>query len=472
MLPNFVLETPTSEEPYGAELWACGFNAWGQLDFDGEERNRNLGKKTALKGVQYEDYRVWTKRLVDQENITFLKGGYNSVIVKTGSDTDYLANNKILSKLPDDLDYPIGQLCGMVREAWCTAFNTREVTIMAGNPPTIQYFDYLNPHTRTKKSDQETFPFSDVVQIVANATAFQALSSTGEVVSWGDSRYPQVLARPVTDQTPAKTPHPILSVRDLPTGRIRKISAGPYFTAGITTGNDLYIWGQPPPGPENEEEPNPINSLLDDDAVSIDCHGHDILDVACGKDCMLVLTVNHKLFVLGSNANGQLGLGDVESVAEWTEVTLPLKEGGIIKSVHTGYKNSFVVVENPRDLGIIMDLKARQVTLDAKMKMKSALQKYVESEGRKRQLEHGEPDNERPCDVNTFLVASCLMDLNLQQAIEFERNRGEARRSVGKDEKTNDDDGDNGMDVDHEADGTVSGDDRIGKADDDDKDGR
>ncbi|EHL00284.1 putative Rho GTPase-activating protein gacGG [Glarea lozoyensis 74030] len=260
MLPNFVLETPTSEEPYGAELWAF----------------------------------------------------------KTGSDTDYLANNKILSKLPDDLDYPIGQLCGMVREAWCTAFNTREVTIMAGNPPTIQYFDYLNPHTRTKKSDQETFPFSDVVQIVANATAFQALSSTGEVVSWGDSRYPQVLARPVTDQTPAKTPHPILSVRDLPTGRIRKISAGPYFTAGITTGNDLYIWGQPPPGPENEEEPNPINSLLDDDAVSIDCHGHDILDVACGKDCMLVLTV----------------------------------------------------------------------TLDAKMKMKSALQKYVESEGRKRQLEH------------------------------------------------------------------------------------
>jgi alpha-tubulin suppressor-like RCC1 family protein len=82
------------------------------------------------------------------------------------------------------------------------------------------------------------------------------------------------------------------------------------------------------------------------DPVPVDLDGHDILDVACGKDCLLALTVDHRLFVIGSNRNGQLGLGDIKSVDEWTEVILPMKENAMIMSVHGGYKNSFVVVKN------------------------------------------------------------------------------------------------------------------------------
>ena len=132
-------------------------------------------------------------------------------------------------------------------------------------------------------------------------------------------------------------------MRGLPTGPIRKIAAGPNLTAAITEGNDLYLWGHHSPGPGLV----PFFESLPAEPESIDVLGYDILDVACGKNYMMVLTTEHRLFVIGSNANGQLGLGEVESVEHWKEVQLPLREGARIVSVNTGYKNSFVVVENP-----------------------------------------------------------------------------------------------------------------------------
>jgi Regulator of chromosome condensation (RCC1) repeat len=80
---------------------------------------------------------------------------------------------------------------------------------------------------------------------------------------------------------------------------------------------------------------------------AVDVLGYDILDVACGRNYMIVLTTEHRLFGIGTNANGQLGVGEVESVEDWSEIKLPLRDGGKIVSVHSGHKNSFVVVENP-----------------------------------------------------------------------------------------------------------------------------
>jgi len=47
---------------------------------------------------------------------------------------------------------------------------------------------------------------------------------------------------------------------------------------------------------------------------------------------------------VGSGGNGQLGLAE-KYLSEWAEVILPLETGKRIFSVHAGYKNSFVVVE-------------------------------------------------------------------------------------------------------------------------------
>lgn len=138
--------------------------------------------------------------------------------------------------------------------------------------------------------------------------------------------------------SPAHLPCIVADLSDLPTGSIRKISSGGYVTAALTSGNDLYIWGGRPGQPKLLEglsgTPDPV-----------DLEGNDVLDVAVGVNHMVALTTEHKLYVVGANGNGQLGL-DVEELSEWREVTLPLNEKQQILSVHTGYKNSFVLVGN------------------------------------------------------------------------------------------------------------------------------
>jgi alpha-tubulin suppressor-like RCC1 family protein len=126
---------------------------------------------------------------------------------------------------------------------------------------------------------------------------------------------------------------------DLPTGKIRKISSGGYVTAAITVGNDLYVWGGRPGQPKLLEQ-------MEGYPTPVDLEGLDILDVAVGDGHILALSTDNRLFIVGDGGNGQLGLGsNIKELADWKEVSLPLKEGQKMVRVHAGYKNSFVVVE-------------------------------------------------------------------------------------------------------------------------------
>jgi len=125
---------------------------------------------------------------------------------------------------------------------------------------------------------------------------------------------------------------------DLPTGPIRKISSGGYVTAALTAGNDLYVWGTRPGQPK-------LLPQLSGTPEPVDLDGNDVLDVAVGANHAIALTTEHKLYVVGANGNGQLGL-DVVELSEWREVTLPLNENQQIVSILAGYKNSFLLVED------------------------------------------------------------------------------------------------------------------------------
>jgi alpha-tubulin suppressor-like RCC1 family protein len=105
----------------------------------------------------------------------------------------------------------------------------------------------------------------------------------------------------------------------------------------LTTGNDLYIWGGRPGQPKLLEE-------LTGFPTPVDLDGQDIFDVAVGSHHMIALTVERKLFVVGEGSSGH-GL-DTKELADWREAALPLKDSQQIASVHAGYKNSFVIVEN------------------------------------------------------------------------------------------------------------------------------
>jgi alpha-tubulin suppressor-like RCC1 family protein len=106
----------------------------------------------------------------------------------------------------------------------------------------------------------------------------------------------------------------------------------------LTSGNDLYVWGGRPGQAKLLEQ-------LSGTPEPVDLDGQDVFDVAVGANHMLALTTGHKLYVVGANGNGQLGL-DGEELSEWREVSLHLSEKQQIVSVHAGYKNSFVLVKD------------------------------------------------------------------------------------------------------------------------------
>ncbi|RYP68015.1 hypothetical protein DL771_006938 [Monosporascus sp. 5C6A] len=97
---------------------------------------------------------------------------------------------------------------------------------------------------------QASYPGLDgIVQLVAYETGFAALSMQGDVMTWGDERYAASLGREVTQESPAEYPGAVRELEELPTGKIKKIVAGGYVLLGLTEGNDLYAWGGHPGRP-------------------------------------------------------------------------------------------------------------------------------------------------------------------------------------------------------------------------------
>jgi alpha-tubulin suppressor-like RCC1 family protein len=155
--------------------------------------------------------------------------------------------------------------------------------------------------------------------------------------------HPSQTLTPLLLTSPGNIPSPVTDLDDLPTGPITKLAAGGYILAALTAGNDLYCWGQAGRSPGSvtlddnlTDAPSPV--LIDDDK--------DVLDVAVGETHMIVLTADRAVYVLGDNANGQLGLPGVSVAKTWTCVDLDavLGKGEIVTGVAAGPKSSFLIV--------------------------------------------------------------------------------------------------------------------------------
>ncbi|KAH7351074.1 regulator of chromosome condensation 1/beta-lactamase-inhibitor protein II [Rhexocercosporidium sp. MPI-PUGE-AT-0058] len=295
------------------ELWASGFNAWGQLDF------------SEGKGLDSRDLKTF-KCVLRDKHIEVLRTSISATLVQT-------SHGLLTAGVPDELI------------SHCLSEQDRFPSLaIAGNdqlaeftPTTLMQYPSLQ-NFQTKSGNTIKLP-EELRQIVANQTTFTTLSKEeGRVYTWGDGRYPNCLGREVSHKYPANIPSIVEDLAELPGGRIRKISSGGYVTAALTDDNDLYVWG----GRAGQKA---VLEGLEGTPMPIDLKGDDVWDVAVGMNHILAVTMDRKLFVVGDGGNGQLG-SDVKEHENWEQVELPLEEGQRILSVHAGYKNSFVVVEN------------------------------------------------------------------------------------------------------------------------------
>ncbi|CAG8976185.1 hypothetical protein HYALB_00009498 [Hymenoscyphus albidus] len=347
----------TETQP-GMTLWACGFNAFSQLT------EKELGSEEEKLGQ--EDLRKWS-RIFTSKDIDFFYGDF-SIFTSTSStlehqylglptpqnkarDTVHIDHSTQLHN-PQHLPFPSPspkprQLATISSGALALipSFNQKAIWI------------YNNPIPSQPPTSRFAFPTA-VTSIVGNLAAFHVLTEDGVVYSLGDARFPALLGREVIESRPASNPFEIPDLIDLPTGPITKIASGGTLTAAITAGNDLYIWGQVPLSALNSssgyflpffDHGDGEMEHVGEGVISVDIYGLDVIDVAVGRDYMLAVTTDEegderKVWGIGSNAHGQLGLGDVEGVREWVEMSLKGLGRGVIKGVWTGYENSFLVV--------------------------------------------------------------------------------------------------------------------------------
>ncbi|KAK0613765.1 regulator of chromosome condensation 1/beta-lactamase-inhibitor protein II [Immersiella caudata] len=330
------------------ELYATGLNAWGQLHFDKDEQSNE----------EPDDLSTFT-RVLTVNGIEGVHPFPSYTLVHTKA-------SGILSAglIPKD-DLPLTTLPHPSYSRFAQTSNGLSI-INDTHPPLTNLSSLLPQPPWIPLST--LFPpsiTSTVTQLVSYTTGFAALtcapSGKTQVYTWGDERYAACLARDLTSTFPqtgfqthadavkietdphipveAITPGIVTDLSDLPTGPITKLAAGGYVLAALTAGKDLYMWGHP-----GRAAASGLGGLgVSDEVIPVVIEDSDVEDVAVGEAHVVVLTTSGEVFVIGSNSNGQLGLGGAKSAESWTRVAVE-KGDGEIAGVAAGPKNSFLLV--------------------------------------------------------------------------------------------------------------------------------
>ncbi|KAL9001312.1 MAG: hypothetical protein Q9169_000203 [Polycauliona sp. 2 TL-2023] len=190
-----------------------------------------------------------------------------------------------------------------------------------------------------------------VGSFVASSTTFTALGRHHcRVETFGDARYPSLLGRIPSPQSPASLPTVVSALDGID---IAKIAAGSWLMAAVSREKDLYVWGHVMQQPlvDSCSGFQRLLETIGHDGMPEDVHlidvadGQDVEDAAVGDEHLVVLTANGELWGYGSNESGQLGLGrEVKSTqGKWVKV-YSAKAGETIREIAAGPLSTFVVV--------------------------------------------------------------------------------------------------------------------------------
>ncbi|KAK0639347.1 regulator of chromosome condensation 1/beta-lactamase-inhibitor protein II [Cercophora newfieldiana] len=329
------------------ELYAAGFNAWGQLQFGKDEQTNE----------EPDDIPTFTRVLRDDNGIDGIHPFPSYTIVHTKTSGVLTAGLIPKADLPlTTLPHPSYSHFARASNG-LSVFNDTHLPLspLFPQPPWTPLSSLFPANTNIP---------STVTQLISYTTGFAALSTfpdgSTQVYTWGDERYAACLGRdiPASSDTNgaadsqgetevevvATTPGIVTDLSDLPTGPITKLAAGGYVLAALTAGKDLYIWGH-----GGRAAAAGLRGLgVSGETMPIVIEDYDIEDVAVGEGHVVVLTTSGEVFVIGSNSNGQLGLGqEVKGVESWTRVSI--KSEGDIVGVAAGPKCSFLLVRDTVD---------------------------------------------------------------------------------------------------------------------------
>ncbi|KAK4454949.1 E3 ubiquitin-protein ligase HERC2 [Podospora aff. communis PSN243] len=337
---------PSGRVSYPMELHATGLNAWGQLHFGKNDRSND----------EPEDLSTFTRVLTVDDGIEAVLPfpSYTLVHTKTSGilSTGLIPQDQLpLTTLPHPSHSHIAQASNGLSITNDIHPPLANLSAFLPQPPWIPLSTLLPP-TIT----------GTITQLVSYTAGFAALTTSPsgdtQVYTWGDERYAACLGRDLPSSSSphaqndtntvetdahtlvdATTPGIVPDLSDLPTGPITKLAAGGYVLAALTAGRDLYVWGHP-----GRAAAAGLGGLgVSDEIMPVVIEDFDIDDVAVGEAHVVVLTTSGEVFVIGSNSNGQLGLGGVECAEEWTRVAVEKGEGYVV-GVAAGPKNSFLLV--------------------------------------------------------------------------------------------------------------------------------
>ena len=179
------------------------------------------------------------------------------------------------------------------------------------------------------------------VDMKAGANAFVLLIDSGDVFTWGDSRYPKSLARVSSTDPPSNKPSIVEHLAGIP---ISKIQASGWLFGALSHEKDLYLWGSDRPGTTEQ-----ISYLPSDEDGDVKLVEHsvaeNVADFAIGSG-HIVLNGDEGIYGVGENHNGQLGLGqEIQGVPEWTKLNIPMKFDCI--ELVCGPHSTLITAQNP-----------------------------------------------------------------------------------------------------------------------------
>ncbi|HEX4435545.1 MAG TPA: hypothetical protein VH061_02000 [Solirubrobacteraceae bacterium] len=182
-----------------------------------------------------------------------------------------------------------------------------------------------------------TVPGVTFMHVAAGSEHVLAVSSTGVLYTFGEDRYGQLGYETAKNvETNQLLPNPTPTPVTLPgaSGTVTQVAAGLEFSLALTSSGQLYSFGENPYGQLGSKtqvetfKANPTPA-----PVSLPGATGAITHIAAGQFYSLVSTATGQLYAFGVNQCGQLGLeansGTAEPNPTPTLVTLPGASGGI-----------------------------------------------------------------------------------------------------------------------------------------------